>query len=303
MQAPSWETAIREYELYLRVERAMADNSRQAYMRDVHRYAGFAQSTLQCSSPEDMSLEKIRMFLSFLVEKCLLNERSLARNISSIRSFHGFLLLDEWVSHDPSERLELPRFSKKLPQLLSVAEIEALLAAIQPADRHALRNKAIVEVLYACGLRVSELVNLQRSGVFFEEGFVQIMGKGRKERLIPIGEPALNALRTYYHEQRLQQPAAHGHEAFVFLNNRGRRLSRVMIFQLVKQLATRAGIQKPISPHSFRHAFATHLIEGGADLRAVQEMLGHESITTTEIYLHLNREYLREVVALYHPRK
>ncbi len=299
----NWKDALMEYELYLSIERAVAENSRKAYLRDIQRYADYAETAWESKSPTEMDLDKIRSFLLFLVEKCEIAERSLARNISSLRSFHSFLYIDELMSHDPTELLELPRFGQKLPIVLSVPEIESLLNAIDLDAKHGLRNRAMLEVMYSCGLRVSELVGLVRSRIFFKEGFVQVMGKGRKERLIPMGEPAMEALSNYLEQDRNHQISYRGHEDYVFLNNRGKQISRVMIFHIVKKLCTQAGIAKNISPHSFRHSFATHLIEGGADLRAVQDMLGHESITTTEIYLHLDREYLREVFTMYHPRK
>lgn len=298
----NWETALKEYELYLHVERAVAPNSQKAYLRDVERYAHYAREEWDSQSPQDMSLERIRTFLYFLVEQCLLSERSLARNVSSLRSFYGFLHMDSLIAHNPTERLETPKFGQKLPVVLSVPEVEALLKAADQSGKHALRNRAMLEVLYSCGLRVSELTQLEFSKVYLEDGFLQVQGKGKKERLVPLGEPAAHALERYFTQVRAHQYIQPQQQGFVFLNNRGAALSRVMVFHIVKRLRNLARIEKNISPHSFRHSFATHLIEGGADLRAVQEMLGHESITTTEIYLHLDREYLREVYASCHPR-
>ena len=299
----TWEEARREYELYLKIERGIADNSREAYLRDIDRYELFATEILECETPAMVSLDQMRAFLTFLVEDCLLSERSLARNVSALRSFHGFLLSDGWLEDDPSDLLELPKFGRKLPTVLSVPEIEALLNSCDLEKAVGIRSRAMLEILYSSGLRVSELINLQLSRIYGEQGYMKILGKGSKERLVPIGQPALQAVRRYEKEVRINLKAKEGHEDFVFLNKFGKKISRISVFTMVKNACLVAGIEKNISPHTFRHSFATHLIEGGADLRAVQEMLGHESITTTEIYLHMDREYLREVHALYHPRK
>ena len=295
----SWEDALNEYETFLNVEKGMAQPTREAYLRDIARYRIFAEESLEISSPIHVSLEGLRSFLSFLVDKCLLSPRSLARNISSLRSFHGFLLLDGWTEIDPSELLELPRFGRKLPTVLSVEEIEKLIATINTDKALGIRNRAIIEVLYGCGLRVSELISLEIAHIYPQEQFIRILGKGHKERLVPIGEHALEWISRYQEEAR---PQSLHHDNFLFLNRGGKPISRVMVFYIIKETAKLAGIDKNISPHTFRHAFATHLLEGGADLRAVQDMLGHESITTTEIYLHMDREYLREVHAMFHPR-
>lgn len=297
-----WDKAIEEYHLYLTLERSIAENSRIAYLHDIQRYQVYAEAIMDISTPGEMTLDGMREFLTFLVQDCLLGERSLARNISTLRSFHGFLLSDGWTDQDPSEKLELPRFGRKLPVVLTVPELEGLFAAIDPDTAQGIRNRAMLEILYSSGLRVSELTGLELSRIYADEGFVKIMGKGSKERLVPIGEPALVHLRRYLIEVRNDLPIQRGHEDFVFLNRRGKRLSRVSVFTAVKDLASLSGLHKNISPHTFRHSFATHLIEGGADLRAVQEMLGHESITTTEIYLHMDKEYLREIHAEFHPR-
>ncbi|MEM7369162.1 MAG: site-specific tyrosine recombinase XerD [Bacteroidota bacterium] len=299
----TWAEARREYELYLTIERGLAENSRQAYLRDLQRYELFSHELKELESPNQVSLEHLRDFLIFLAEDCLLSERSVARNLSSVRSFHNFLYVDSWLEHDPSALLEMPRFGRKLPVVLSVAEIESLLQAVDLTKAQGLRDRAMLEVLYGSGLRVSELIELEKSRIYAKEGFLQILGKGRKERLVPTGEPALHWLDRYFKETRSKQTIQRGHEDKVFLNRRGSRLSRISVFTTIKSLCLAAGIVKNVSPHTFRHSFATHLIEGGADLRAVQDMLGHESITTTEIYLHLDREYLREIHALYHPRK
>lgn len=299
----TWKDAIREYELHLKVERGVAANSRKAYLTDIYRYRIWAEEYAGIETPKEISLDILREFLSYLVEKVELSERSLARNISAIRSFHGYLFVDSWLDHDPSDLLELPRFGRKMPIVLSVPEIEAILGSIKMRKKNEIRNRAMLEVLYGSGLRVSELIGLQMSRVFFDEGFLQIVGKGNKERLVPIGGPALSSLTRYLKEVRPELVQGMDDDSYVFLNRSGKQISRIMVFKIVKEAALAAGINKNISPHTFRHSFATHLVEGGADLRAVQEMLGHESITTTEIYLHMDRQYLREVHVLYHPRK
>ncbi|MEZ4825863.1 MAG: site-specific tyrosine recombinase XerD [Bacteroidia bacterium] len=293
----------KEYTQYLTIERGVAENSRDAYLSDLDRYIFYAREILEKASPNEITLDNLREFLTWLVQDCFLSERSLARNISTLRSFHGFLLAEGVVALDPAQLLEMPRLGRKLPQVLSVPELEKLFSAIDLTTDSGIRNRAMLEVLYSSGLRVSELTGLELSRVYFDEGFLRIMGKGSKERLVPVGQPALVFLKQYLSEVRLKGKIGRGHEDFVFLNSRGTQLSRISVFKVIKDLAQSAGIKKSISPHTFRHSFATHLIEGGADLRAVQEMLGHESITTTEIYLHMDREYLREVHALYHPRK
>lgn len=299
----SWTQALKEYEIHLGIEKGLAKLSREAYLRDLNRYRFYAEDILEYSSPALIQLDQLQEFLVFLVQDCFLAERSLARNISALRSFHGFLLTDELAGGDPSSLLEMPRLTQKLPTVLHYEEIEKMMAHIDLETPLGLRNRAILEVLYSCGLRVSELTGLQLSRLYRKEGFVQIVGKGNKERLVPIGEPALNWIERYEQELRDEQNIQPGNEDFVFLNRRGKALSRVMVFHIVKGAAKAAGIEKNVSPHTLRHSFATHLIEGGADLRAIQEMLGHESITTTEIYLHMDTEYLREVFQLYHPRQ
>ncbi len=298
----SWERAIREYEIFLGVEKGLALLSRQAYLRDLQRYRYYMEEVLDLDCPTEVKLDHLQEFLIYLIQECFLGERSLARNISSLRSFHGFLLVDEWTKADPSSLLEMPRLRQKLPTVLHLEEIEAILSAIDLNSGTGLRNRAIVELLYGSGLRVSELTGLQLSRIFWEEAFIQVQGKGGKERLIPLGAQAMEWMKKYLLEMRINLPIQSGNEDFIFLNRRGGRLSRVMVFNIVKEAAAKAGISKKVSPHTFRHSFATHLVEGGADLRAIQEMLGHESITTTEIYLHIDSEYLREVFQLYHPR-
>jgi integrase/recombinase XerD len=298
-----WSDALQEYSLYLHLERGLAATTRQAYLHDVKRYARYAEEDLQLSGPAEVSPSHLQQFLSFLVEQCLLGERSLARNVSALRSLHSFLFADGFCPLDPSDMLEVPRFGRKLPVVLSIDEVEAILAAVDISASAGLRNRALLETLYGSGLRVSELNSLQISQVYPTEGFLRIRGKGGKERLVPAGGPALDWIERYLRRVRRHQRVKPGHDDILFLNQRGGRLSRISIFNLVKETAALAGIDRSVSPHTFRHSFATHLLEGGADLRAVQEMLGHESITTTELYLHLDREKLREVHALYHPRR
>ena len=303
MKSITWEESFTEYTLYSQIERGLSDNTLQAYQRDLERFMMYSQTLLEKDSPAALLLGDIREYLHWLVETCLLSKRSVSRNISAIRSFYGFLHAEELIDENPSALLELPRFSQKLPVVLEVEEIIKLLASIPISKPHHIRNRAIIELMYSCGLRVSELIGLEFSQLYLDEGFLRVLGKGEKERLVPMGMPAIESLNTYFEEVRDSQEAVKGHESKVFLNKHGQQLSRVMIFYIIKKLAKQAGLSSQVSPHTLRHSFATHLIEGGADLRAVQEMLGHESITTTELYLHLDREYLREVFALYHPRK
>lgn len=299
----TWERALMEYEQYLSLERGIADNSREAYGRDLARYRIYAEEYLGLASPVEIMPDDLHDFLLFLTDQCYLGPRSLARNISSLRSFHGFLYLDEQAESDPSSLLEVPRFGRKLPDVLSVPEIEMMLKSFEVTISHELRNRAMLEVMYSSGLRVSELISLERSAVYEEDGFLRIVGKGNKERLVPIGQPAIDWIKKYESEVRIHQKIHPAHQSFIFLSKLGKQLSRIMLFKIVKEACIKAGLRKSISPHTFRHSFATHMLEGGADLRAVQEMLGHASITTTEVYLHLDRQYLREVHALYHPRK
>ncbi|TAE50368.1 MAG: tyrosine recombinase [Bacteroidetes bacterium] len=295
----TWNQSLEEYRKYLAIERGLATLSREAYLHDIARLADYARENPQMALPEQVMLADLRTFLQWLAEKCLLGERSLARNVSAIRSFFRFLSTDQLIPLDPAELLDTPRFGRSLPEVLSAEEVESLIRAVPPG-KSLLRNRAIIEVLYSSGLRVSELVNLSLSRIYKADEILRIKGKGSKERLVPIGQPALAALEAYLAEAR---PAPKkGFEDAVFLNAKGSRLSRISVFTIIKQAALAAGIDREVSPHTLRHSFATHLIEGGADLRAVQEMLGHVSITTTELYLHVEREYLREVFHRFHPR-
>ncbi len=294
-----WRSTMKGFLAFSRLERGLSDNSLEAYRRDVGRLAEFCTA---CDlQPGDPKLEDLQEFVKWLNELGL-SARSQARMISGIKAFYRYLLMEEMLADDPTELLELPKIGLKLPEVLSKEEVDRVIAANDLSKPEGTRNKAIIETLYSCGLRVSELIGLQVSNLYFEEGFIRVIGKGNKERLVPIGDDAMKYITIYCDSCRVHQSIASGHEDILFLNRRGKQLSRVMIFHIVKDLCQRAGITKKISPHSFRHSFATHLVEGGADLRAIQEMLGHESITTTEIYTHLDRQYLRAAIMEFHPR-
>lgn len=296
----TWTSYIRGFQSYLRLEKSLSANSIEAYNRDLGKLVTFMDETGISKTPSEITLEELQEFLKWL-NKSALNARSQMRILSGIRAFYKYLLIENLIEDDPTALLESPRIGRKLPDVLSVNDIERLIAAIDLSRPEGERNKAILETMYSCGLRVSELINLKISNIYFNEGFIRITGKGDKERLVPIGSRAMKQILLYQHEIRTHIPIKKGHEDFLFLNRRGSKLTRVMIFTILKDLALIAGIKKKISPHTFRHSFATHLVEGGADLRAVQEMLGHESITTTEIYTHLSREYLRDTILSHHP--
>ena len=295
----SWETSIKGFKSYLQIERSLSDNSVQAYIRDVNKFANYAIPSKL--SELKITREDISNFLVKLNKEDI-SARSQARIISGIKAFYKYLIIEDYIKYDPTELIESPKIGLKLPDTLSLIEIDKLIAAIDLSSKQGERNRAILESLYSCGLRVSELVNLQLSNIHFNEGYLKVIGKGDKERLAPIGGKALKCLEIYINQVRNHQTIQKGHEDFVFLNNRGAKLTRVMIFLIIQKLAQQIGLKKKISPHTFRHSFATHLIEGGADLRAVQEMLGHESITTTEIYTHLDKDYLRSNIIQFHPR-
>ena len=283
------------------MEKSLSANSIEAYARDIGKFVGFLEMQEYEVSPSGVTLQHLTEFLAW-INKSGLNSRSQARLISGMKSFYKYLLLEDVIETDPTSLLETPRIGRKLPEVLSIEEIESILAEIDLSKPHGRRNRAMLEVLYGCGLRVSELVGLRLSHVYFDQGFVRITGKGNKERLVPIGRTAIREIRNYLPDRNSLARIEKEHEDSLFLNRRGKRLSRVMVFSMIKDLAAGAGIKKNISPHTFRHSFATHLIDGGADLRAVQEMLGHESILTTEIYTHLDRQYLRDAIIQFHPR-
>jgi len=295
----SWKQSIKEFKSYLKIERSLSDNTIDSYLRDVRKLAEFSEekelNELQITKAE------VKEFIAFINTEGI-SARSQSRIISGIKAFYKYLILEDYLKVNPTELIESPKIGMKLPDTLSVIEIDSLISAIDLSHPQGERNRAILEVLYSCGLRVSELTNLKLSNIRFKEGYVKVVGKGNKERFAPIGGVAIKFLKIYLKEIRTHQDIKKGSEDIVFLNRRGKQLTRVMIFTIIKDLATKIGMKKKISPHTFRHSFATHLIEGGADLRAIQEMLGHESITTTEIYTHLDREYLREAIIQFHPR-
>lgn len=291
---------LTKYRRYLKLERNFTENTIEAYMRDVEKYVTFLRQA-GIDSPVDAELKDVEAFSASLRDVGI-GPRSQCRILSGVRSFHKYLLLDEYTDKDPTELLESPRLGDHLPEVLSVEEIDALEAAIDLSKWEGQRNKAIIEVLFSCGLRVSELVNLELSNIYLEEGFVRVMGKGRKERLVPISKEAIKQLNFWYIDRKQMQNIKKGEEHIVFLNRRGSRLTRTMILIMIKDLGIKAGIQKTISPHTLRHSFATCLLEGGADLRVIQAMLGHESIGTTEIYTHIDTHTLRDEILNHHPR-
>ena len=297
----NWESAIKEFKTYLQLERSLSPNSVEAYLRDINKLVQFLSTQNNTTAPELIERKHLEGFLLFLYEMGL-NDKSQARIVSGIRAFFKFLLMEDHINNDPSQLLELPKLKRKLPDTLSYEDITAIINAIDLSTPEGQRNKAIYETLYSCGLRVTELVELKVSDIFSDGGYIKVRGKGDKERLVPIGDSALKYIDIYKTTVRNHINVQKGFEDHVFLNRRGKKLTRVYIFMLLRVLAEKAGIKKSISPHTFRHSFATHLIEGGADLRAVQVMLGHESITTTEIYTHLDREFLRATLIQFHPR-
>jgi len=297
----AWDIYIQEYENYLKLERSLSPNSVEAYVHDVTKFRQFLEIAGSDITPVQVSMVELQNFIEYINELGM-SAFSQARIISGLKSFYKFMLYEGGLDTDPTELLEAPKLGRKLPDTLSIEEIDQILSAIDHSTPEGMRNRAMLETLYSSGLRVSELIGLKMSNVHADVGFLRIFGKGSKERLVPIGREALKYIRIYIDEVRVHLDIKHGHESFLFLNRNGRQLSRQMVFIVIKNLVEKAGIKKTISPHTFRHSFATHLIEGGADLRAVQEMLGHESITTTEIYTHLDRDYLRQVIQEFHPR-
>lgn len=297
----NWESYIQGFVTHLRLEKSLSVNSIQAYKRDIYKLVHFLEESERMNPPQSLTLRDLQDFIQS-IHKTGLSDTTQARIISGIKAFYKYLLLEDVVQESPAELLEGPRTKRKLPDTLSIEEINQLLNTIDKSTPEGIRNSAIIETLYGCGLRVSELTGLRISQIFFNDRFVKITGKGNKERLVPLGNAAYLEIRQYMDHIRVHIEPQKGYSDILFLSKSGKRLSRVMIFLIVKSLTEKAGIHKKISPHTFRHSFATHLVEGGADLRAVQEMLGHESITTTEIYTHLNRDYLRENILSYHPR-
>ena len=300
LRSNDWNEILSSFETYLSLERSLSPHSVIAYIRDVKKLAAYLNDTKRDSIDLDVTTQEIQGFLGAL-HTIGLEATSQSRILSSLRSFFQFLVLEGHLEADPTELVENPKIGKKLPTVLEVHEIETLLEAIDHSSALGTRNRAIIETLYATGMRVSELTTLRMNNVYFDSGFVRVFGKGNKERLIPIGRMALKHMRIYIDTVRCHLQIKAGFESYVFLNQLGRSLSRAMIFTIVKDLAEKAGIKKSISPHTFRHSFATHLIEGGAHLRVVQEMLGHASIITTEIYTHMDRDYLKQVIQEFHP--
>lgn len=294
-----WDRYIKDFVSYLKIEKGLAENSWLAYQQDIVKLKSYSESLQK--DAEDLRPDDLKNFIAVLYDLGL-SARSQARIISGLKQFYAFLLMENIIKEDPSEFLDQPKLGRKLPEVLSMNEIDLLISAIDVSKAEGHRNRAILETLYSCGIRVSELVNLRLSDLYFEEGFIRVIGKGNKERLVPSSLNVEKEIRLYLDHHRLHLNIHKADENIVFLNRRGSKLTRVMIFTIIKQLAEQVGIQKRISPHTFRHSFATHLLEGGANLRAIQEMLGHESITTTEIYTHLNLGFIREAILNFHPR-
>ena len=294
-----WDIYKKNFGDYLQLERSLSDNSVEAYLRDIQKLTDFLQDD-GLKSPQDVDLKTLQRFVKWISELGM-TAASQSRIISGIRSFYKYCLVENIVSADPSVLLEAPKMRRHLPDILSYEEIISIIGAIDLSLPESTRNKAILETMYSSGLRVSEVITLKMSCLYFDDGFIRVIGKGDKERLVPIGDDAIKYINIYASTTRRSMTVAKGFEDIIFLNNRGKGLSRVMIFYIIKSLAEKARLTKNISPHTFRHSFATHLVEGGADLRSVQQMLGHESITTTEIYTHLDKDFLRETLRTFHP--
>jgi integrase/recombinase XerD len=295
-----WEPYKKGFKAYLQLERSLSDNSVLAYLSDIEKFTQFLVSNGLKNYPSQIDLAILQSFIKFIAELGM-TQTSQARITSALRTFYKYCLLEDITTVDPTTLLEAPKLKRILPDVLSFDEIENIMTQIDLSTPEGTRNKAIIETMYSCGLRVSEVVNLKLSQLFLDVGFIRVIGKGNKERLVPIGSSAIKYILLYVNSIRNHQSIQIGEEDILFLNRRGKHLTRVMIFLIIKDLVKKAGIKKVISPHTFRHSFATHLVEGGADLRAVQEMLGHESITTTEIYTHLDREFLRKTLEKFHP--
>lgn len=295
------EEHIHQFQMYLKLERSHAENTIENYVRDVKKLYEYLHLEEKSIRFEDVTLKDLQEFMAYLYDLGL-GEKSQARIISGLKAFYIFLETERIISNNPTSLLETPRLDRKLPETLSFQEIQLMLESIDLSTPEGVRNRAILETLYSCGLRVSEITNLKLSNLYLDVDFIKVTGKGNKERLVPIGAEAQKYIKMYKNEVRVHITPKKGDENIVFLNRRGGKLSRVMIFYIIKEAALKAGIKKSISPHTFRHSFATHLVEGGADLRAVQEMLGHASITTTEIYTHLDQSFLKSEVLKYHPR-
>lgn len=297
----NWKNALEDYRQYLRIERGLAANTITNYSFDVEKLIYYLEEHKIESSPVNISEEEVQQFIYTLAKT--VNPRSQSRIISGLKGFFNYLVFEDYRKQNPLELIESPRIGRKLPDTLSLDEIDSLIAAIDLSTPEGERNRAILETLYGCGLRVSEVINLKLSDLFFAEGFIKVTGKGDKQRFVPIAETTQKYIELYRDHVRSHMDIQKGHEDTLFLNRRGKQLTRAMIFTIIRRLAENAGFHKKISPHTFRHSFATHLLENGADLRAIQQMLGHESITTTEIYVHMDRSHLKNVLEQYHPRR
>ncbi len=297
----NWEEGKKGFEQYLKLEKSLSQNSVAAYVNDINKLIVFLKKDYSMVTPLKLKLEHLKEFIAWL-NKREISPRTQARTISGIKSFYKYLLIEGKITSDPTALLESPKIGRKLPDILSMEEIDSLIESVDLSKPEGQRNKAMLETLYSCGMRVSELVSLKVTSLFFEQGFIKVEGKAGKERLVPVSRRAIDEIGKYMAQYRKKLSIAKDSENILFLNRRGRKLSRVMIFTIIKNLADKIGLDKSISPHTFRHSFATHLINGGADLRAVQEMLGHESILTTEIYTHLDRDYLKSTIQQFHPR-
>lgn len=296
-----WKSNIQDFKYYLQIEKSLSPNSIVSYESDIQKLMAFVETTCPHKKPSDINTKDLQAFLKYISEFHF-TETTQSRIISGIKHFYKFLILENYIQTNPAELLETPRIKRKLPVYLSVEEIDVMLSMIDRSSAEGERNIAMLETMYSCGLRVSELINLKLSDLHFQEGFISVIGKGDKQRLVPIGKSAINLISNYKNHHRQHIAIKKNYEDLLFLSKRGTSITRQMVFYVIKDLAEKAGIKKTLSPHTFRHSFATHLVEGGADLRAVQEMLGHESITTTEIYTHLDQHFLRENILSYHPR-
>lgn len=297
----NWQSYLKEYQNYLRLERGLSENTITNYSFDIEKLILFLESNKIEESPLKITEESIQQFIYEIAKE--VNARSQSRIISGLKSFFNFLVFEDYRKDTPMELIEVPKVGRKLPDTLSTEEIDGLISAIDLSKNEGERNRAMLETLYSCGLRVSELITLKLSDLFFEEGFVKVTGKGNKQRFVPVGKLTENYINFYLESYRNHLQPIKGHEDVLFLNRRGKQLTRAMVFTIIKDLAVKIGLKKTISPHTFRHSFATHLLENGADLRSIQLMLGHESITTTEVYMHLDRKFLADVLNNFHPRK
>lgn len=296
-----WDDSIKGFEEYLRLEKGLSQNSINAYINDINKLVDFLKDAFKGTTPQKVKLNHLKAFMEWLSERGV-SPRTQARTISGIKSYYKYLLIEDKITSDPTALLESPKIGRKLPDILTLEEIDALIGAVDATKSEGQRNKAILETLYSCGLRVSELVSLRVSDLYFDQGYIKVEGKAGKERLVPVSPRAIAEINKYFEGYRRTLRVTPAANNILFLNRRGQKLSRVMIFTIIKNLATKINLEKKISPHTFRHSFATHLIEGGADLRAVQEMLGHESILTTEIYTHMDRDYMKDTINQFHPR-